>query len=274
MSAGKKHKKSGASLAATADRHKLYELSVQSPEDEVEMMQFFFGELRNRKPGLMREDFCGTAALACEWAKSAPERTAVGLDNDAEVLDWGRENNLTRLVPADRSKVKLLEADVMDGHDTRADIVCAFNFSYWCFKTRELLTAYFRQARAGLAADGVFLMDCFGGSEAFTVMKEKTKLNGFTYVWDQASYDPISGDFTTHIHFHFPDGSKMKRAFTYEWRLWTLPELRELLLEAGFSRVQVFWEGTDDDGEGSGEYEATEVGDPDPAWIAYVAALP
>ena len=58
-----------------------------------------------------------------------------------------------------------------------------------------------------------------------------------------------------HIHFSFPDGSKIKKAFTYDWRLWTLPEIRELLLEAGFQRATVYWEGTNEETEeGDGEF--------------------
>ncbi len=273
-SKSKSRGKGKSSLASQADRHRLYELSVQSPPDEVEMIEGFFRELRSREPELMREDFCGTAALACEWANSDPIRRAVGLDISAEVLDWGREHNLSKLDKDARSRVSLVQGDVMAGHPAPADMICAFNFSYWIFKTRPALTAYFARVREGLVSDGVFLMDVFGGSESMSVMKEKTKQKRFTYVWDQASYDPISADFLTHIHFHFPDGSRMKKAFTYDWRLWTLAEIGELLREAGFSHVQVFWEQTGEDGEGNGEYEAVDVGDPDPAWIAYVAAMP
>ena len=33
-----------------------------------------------------------------------------------------------------------------------------------------------------------------------------------------------------------------------------LRKLKELLLEAGFSKVTVYWEGEDEDGEGNGEF--------------------
>jgi hypothetical protein len=76
-----------------------------------------------------------------------------------------------------------------------------------------------------------------------------------------------------HIHFKFPDGSRLKRAFSYEWRLWTLPELRDLLDEVGFSRTTVYWEGTDEEtGEGNGIYEPAESGAADAGWICYLAA--
>ena len=72
---------------------------------------------------------------------------------------------------------------------------------------------------------------------------------------------------------HFPDGSRLKRAFSYEWRLWTLPELREILEEAGFDPVTVYWQGTDEEtGEGDGVFEPAEEGEPDPSWIVYIVA--
>jgi hypothetical protein len=75
------------------------------------------------------------------------------------------------------------------------------------------------------------------------------------------------------IHFVFPDGSKMKDAFRYEWRLWSIPEIRELLVEAGFSKTVVYWEGTDEDSdEGDGDFQPTEIGDADAGWIAYISA--
>ena len=121
--------------------------------------------------------------------------------------------------------------------------------------------------------DGVFFLDAFGGYEAFREMEESTEFENFTYVWDQHHYNPINGDITCLIHFTFPDGSKIKRAFSYHWRLWTLPELQELLIETGFQRVLVYWEGTDEKtGEGNGEYLSTKVGEADAGWICYLSA--
>jgi cyclopropane fatty-acyl-phospholipid synthase-like methyltransferase len=114
------------------------------------------------------------------------------------------------------------------------DAVLAMNFSYYLFTTRELLKAYFERARAALKDDGVLFLDAFGGYEAHRELEERTEYDDFTYVWDQASFDPIHHHMTCLIHFEFPDGSEMKRAFEYYWRLWTLPEIRELLVEAGF----------------------------------------
>jgi hypothetical protein len=75
-----------------------------------------------------------------------------------------------------------------------------------------------------------------------------------------------------HIHFEFPNGSKMKQAFTYDWRLWTLPEICEVLLEAGFSSADVYWENGDDDGEGTGVFRHRARVPQEAAWVAYIIA--
>jgi len=64
----------------------------------------------------------------------------------------------------------------------------------------------------------------------------------------------------------------MKKAFTYEWRLWTAPEIREVLAEAGFTKSALYWEGSDEDGEGNGEFAPENKGEADLAWIAYIVA--
>jgi SAM-dependent methyltransferase len=267
-------KKRKPTMASLADRHELYEKSVQSPEDEIDLIRQFYANHRSRKPRVLREDFCGTAALACEWVKANPRHQAVGVDFDAEVLAWGQEHNVGALKPGQRKRVELLQADVLEAKTVPADVLIAFNFSYWTFQTREQMLRYFRKSRKALSDDGLMLLDFYGGSEAFTECKERTKHQHFTYVWEQANLDPLTGSVDCFIHFHFPDGSKMAPAFTYSWRLWTLPELRDVMLDAGFSKVTVYWEQSDDDGEGTGEYEAAERGEADPAWIVYVVAEP
>jgi hypothetical protein len=64
----------------------------------------------------------------------------------------------------------------------------------------------------------------------------------------------------------------MERAFSYDWRLWTLAEIRELLEEAGFSRVTFYWQGFDEDGEGDGDFQPVDEGDADAGWICYITA--
>ena len=265
-------KKPAGTLAERADIHDLYEKSVQAVDLEAEFLERTFRDLRGREPLTLREDFCGTASLACEWVKQHARRRSIGVDNDSGVLDWGRRHRLAKLSDDARGRVKLINGDVRTVKAGPVDIVGAFNFSYFCFKQRDELRSYFERVRASLNPDGLFFLDAFGGPEASDIQKEKTKLDGFTYVWEQAEFEPVTGRILCHIHFKFPDGSKIKRAFTYDWRLWTLPELQELLIEAGFSRVRVYWEGEGGKGGGNGEFKEHPTGVADLAWIAYLIA--
>jgi hypothetical protein len=261
-------------MADSADRHALYEKSVQNVAEEYEFVSKTFRQLRGRRPRRMREDFCGTASMCCEWARRHEKNKAVGVDIDPEVLAWGRKHNLSRLKPAVRRRVSLLREDVSKVKtDDRFDVVLAMNFSYQLFTTRKQLGAYFRKVRKALVKDGILFIDAFGGYDAYREIKEKRKYKGFKYIWEHASYNPIDGNMRCHIHYAFPDGSKLKKAFTYDWRMWTLPELRELLDEAGYSKVTVYWEETDEEtGEGSGVYSPATIGDADPGWVCFLLA--
>ena len=67
-------KKLASTMAAKADIHDLYEKSVQAVDLEVEFLRDTYRALRGRDPSSLREDFCGTASLTCEWARSGPRR--------------------------------------------------------------------------------------------------------------------------------------------------------------------------------------------------------
>ena len=261
------------SLAQKTDRHELYQESVQCVEAEIDMVDENFKKLRGRRATSLREDFCGTANTSCEWVRRRPTNIAVGIDLNNEVLNWGRAHNVGNLKDSAQNRITLLSDDVLAVETLPMDMIVAMNFSYQIFKTRVELKTYFQRVHEALITDGVFFLDAFGGYEAFREMEESTEFDNFTYVWDQHHYNPVNGNITCLIHFTFPDGSKLKRAFSYHWRLWTLPELQELLAEAGFQRVLVYWEGTDKKtGEGSGEYLPTKVGDADAGWICYLSA--
>lgn len=260
-------------MAAQADRHVLYQEAVQDPESEIDFVEETWAQLRDRPAELLREDFCGTANTACEWVRRQPFHHAIGVDLDGAVLDWGWANNVARLNAGQQSRIELLQEDVTDTAPEPADIVLAMNFSYYLFPTRRQMIAYFRNVREGLVEDGIFFLDAYGGYDAPREIEEERECEGFTYIWEQASFNPIDGMMDCHIHFAFPDGSRMDRAFTYRWRLWTLPELREMLAEAGFSDIEVYWEGTDEEAnEGNGIFEPAEVGDADPGWVCYIVA--
>lgn len=260
------------STASRADRHALYERAVQDVVTEIDFVDATFLKLRGRRARVLREDFCGTAGAACEWVRRRTDNHAIGVDLDEEVLAWGETHNRAPLGKA-AARVQLLCSDVRKVRCDTADVVVAMNFSYWIFTERRVMRNYLRRVHRSLADDGLLLLDAYGGHDAFKVMRERTDHDDFTYIWDQADYDPITGHMHCHIHFSFPDRSRLKKAFSYSWRLWTLPEIQELLAEAGFARSTVYWQGTDEEtGDGNGEFEPATRGDPDPAWIAYIIA--
>ena len=274
-SAPSTRRRNGTRLAALADKYELYLRSVQSPENEVSFFTRAFHTNYGRTPLVLREDFCGTAAVCCEWVKSRNDRSAIGIDLDPEPLAWGMENNVSKLDDDERRRVKLLEEDARNVRRKKADVVTAQNFSFYLFKTRNELRAYFEAAYRNLAREGVFVLDVLGGSEVMEEDREEVRGHrSFKYVWEQARFDPITHNCLFHIHFRFPDGSGIERAFTYDWRLWTIPEVRELLDEAGFRRADVYWESRDRrTGRGNDVYRRRERAESDPAWVAYVVGV-
>ena len=265
-------------LADKADKYICYQKSVQSPEHEVDFFEQAFKEEFGRTPKTLREDFCGTYAICCDWVKRGRERTSLGIDLDPEPIDWGTEHNFSPLTPHQKERVKILQQDVRQKNRPRVDVLAAQNFSFWYFKTRAELLEYFKVARANMADQSVMIMDMMGGGGCYeegrvdkrTIKKGK---KGFRYFWTQESFNPVTADCVFHISFKFADGSKMKKAFTYEWRFWTIPEVRELLEEAGFSHSYVYFDREGEDGEDTGEWFRTEEYPSHESWIAYVVAV-
>ncbi|MBX3193255.1 MAG: hypothetical protein KF819_40095 [Labilithrix sp.] len=225
-----------------------------------------------RRPLHLREDFCGTALLCSRWAKSHSERTAIGLDTSRPTLEWGRAHNLSTIGAA-AERVTLLEQDVLVPTRRKVEVIGAYNYSYQVFHERELLRRYFRAAHRSLTDDGLFVLDAIGGFEATQARVERRRMGGWTYIWEQEHYDAVNGDFRCHISFEFRDGSALRRSFTYDWRHYSLPELRDILLDAGFVGVDAYWEGTDASGlEGSGKFHRVSRAENDPVWNAYLVA--
>jgi len=261
-------------MAKSADKYALYQESVQDPPEDARLLSRVFKQQFGRSAELMREDFCGGAALSCAWVEAGEGRRAVGVDIDPEPLAWGREHNLAGLPENLAARVDLVQGDVLDDDSIElADILCAFNFSYFCFHERAVLRRYFEKSLTRIRPEGLFFLDLYGGAEAQRTMTETRDHEGFDYVWDQDVFDPINHRATNYIHFEFPDGSRLRKAFQYEWRLWTIPELRDLLQEVGFGEVTVLWEGTDrSTNEGNGIYRPASRAPDDPAWVSYIVA--
>jgi cyclopropane fatty-acyl-phospholipid synthase-like methyltransferase len=265
------------------DLHHLYEASVQGVGTDLNFAARIFTKKSGRKPNDLREDFCGTAALACEWVQRSPQHRAWGVDIDRPTLDWGIAHNIAQLSP-DSGQLQLLCEDVLKAKTPPVDMVMALNFSYCVFKTREILRTYFKQVHRALRKDGLFIMDIYGGTEAVDTKLEPRKVAGFTaadgtkvpsftYVWDQAEYNVIDHHVVNHIHFKIPKIGELKKAFTYDWRLWTLPELQELLTEAGFKSAEVYLHDWTKDGESDEIYRRRKKYANALGWVAYVIGI-
>jgi len=238
------------------DRHLLYTPAVQHVEHDLDLIERIYRRLRGRSPRRLREDFCGTAALACAWAARGPRRRAWGVDVHGATLVWARRRRLPPLgEPAGR--VTLVHDDVRRVRRPAVDVIAALNYSYWTFRRREELRDYFRTARRSLASGGLLFLDAFGGTESMQVLVEARRVPAsrgpggervppFLYVWEHAAFDAVGHRLRCHIHFRLRDGREMRRAFSYDWRLWTLPEIRELLAEAGFRDARVYLQDWDD----------------------------
>lgn len=258
------------------DKYFYYSESVQSPPEDAKFLDGIYREARKGKVArVFREDFCGTFANCCEWVKLGPGREAHGVDLDPEPLEYGKAQYLSRLSPAEQKRVRIHKRDVLKPGMPQADLVCAMNFSYFIFKARQDLRRYFKNCLSSLAANGVLVLDCFGGSKCSEPNEEVTEHGdpAFDYYWDQDTFDPLTNEAMFYIHFKRRGEKKRTKVFTYDWRMWSPAELRDLLYEVGFSRVDFLWEGSTPDGEGDGEFRRVEHGEDCEAWICYILGL-
>lgn len=272
MGKGKAKTRKSTRTARTADKHELYQEAVQCVEADIDFVERVFKKARKRPPVSLKEDFCGTAAAAAEFVRRRKGNIAIGVDLDKDVLAWGDLHNRAPL--GERARDLTLHAgNVLDVRRPHVDVVLAMNFSYFLFRTRRELHAYFSSMHASLNPDGMAVLDLYGGWEAQQPCREERKKDGFTYIWEQHAFNPIDSEAVNHIHFEFPDGSKMTRAFSYRWRLWTMREVTELLAEVGFRNVSVYWEGWDEEAEeGDGIFRKRRTAENCEGWIAYVTA--
>ncbi len=265
-------KKASKYTAATADRFELYEGSVYDPDADHDFLVKTFKSYRKRRPLKLREDFAGTSKLSALWVANHGLTKAWAVDLDPDPLHWGFEHHIEPLGD-DSKRIVQLEENVLDVKTPKVEIITAFNFSYWIFEERALMLKYFKKVHADLEKDGRFVGDLMGGPGVQQPCEEDREEDGdFTYVWEQEAMDAITNHIDCHIHFEFEDGTKMKKAFTYNWRVWSLAELRDIMIDAGFKSVDAFWEGADKHGDGDGVFKKASSAENEDTWIAYLVA--
>ncbi|KAI8806772.1 hypothetical protein BJ742DRAFT_815243 [Cladochytrium replicatum] len=247
---------------------------------------------------LLREDFCGTAIVCREWSKLSPENIAYGVDLDAAVLDYadkvtrgtkgGTESERVKLywgdvlvdqhkpvAPSDQN-VRIVEDDDTPTADKRGslgalpkvDIIAGLNYGVCYFGDRTTLVKYLRASRSRLRDGGVLVVDVFGGGNVTSGKGRivERRFEDFTYYFEQRGYDVYTNCCEIHLHFRFPkDGSWLRSVFRYTFRAYTIPEIREAMIEAGFSETMVWWapsgSSVDEDDDEEDEYDVDEEGD-------------
>jgi SAM-dependent methyltransferase len=267
------------------DIHWLYEASVQNVDTDLDIGKRIYTKHWKRKPRTVREDFCGTAKLAARWVQRNRKHEAWGIDFHQPTLDWGVKYNISELSEEEKSRVHLICGDVLKTEMPRVDMAFALNFSFCVFKQRDTLRKYFKRVYESLNKEGLFVMDIYGGTESVTAKNDDVreipgfttpdglKISDFEYLWEQAEYNPITHETLCHIHFKVPGYGMINKAFTYDWRLWTLPEIQEILIEAGFSKAEVYLHDFDDEGESDETFRLRKTYENTQGWVAYVVGI-
>ncbi|XP_057955354.1 uncharacterized protein LOC131149184 [Malania oleifera] len=165
------------------------------------------------------------------------------------------------------------------------DIVCAFNYSSCCLHRRGDLILYFKHVLNALSKKGgIFVMDLYGGTSSECKLKLQRRFPHFTYIWEQAEFDIIQRRTRISLHYHLQKQQKrLRHAFSYSWRLWSLPEIKDCLEEVGFQSVH-FWiqqmpdtkENRSAEGFGIGrevKYEEVTSFQQQDAWNAYIVGV-
>lgn len=264
----------------------MYRWAVQDPKPQVQFLSLIHHAATGRWPKRLREDFAGNAADAVEWIAQGGE-LAVGVDLDRPTLRWGARR-AERILGPRAGRLKLLRADVRaiaPPDVPRVDVVSAPNFSACVFHARADMLGYFRGARRGLRPGGVFVMCLFGGPSLMRTGRWPRRVRRealydvepfpgpFEYEWEQRSFDAATGVIDCRLHFRAPNGKRKgpwrRNAFRYVCRLWSVPEIKDLLVEAGFRRTEV-WQHRRRGRHGAFAKVERLTGD---RWVAYVVGV-
>jgi len=254
--------------------NEMYEESVQNPEFEMRFFRKVYKKIFGEFPYMIREDFCGTALNSFYWVGLEPYNKALAVDIQRDSFDWGvAKYEKENVSSGSLNRVAFLQKSVLEDDTYKSQIRIALNFSYFIFKDRKTLKKYFQIAYNSLPKHGLFIMDHFGGSECYEADTEKRHEDGFLYFWEQGDLNPVNNNCKFAIHFK-PDGQrKIKNAFEYDWRLWSIPELTDILYEVGFNEVKIFFETDKTDKKGYSKYKETSEWEPMGCHLSYIVGV-
>ncbi len=252
------------------DKYFCYKKSVQSPKEDIRFFKKIYKGFFKKSARIFREDFCGTFYVGYHWVKDHPQNKAIVIDKDKQPIEYGKKHHFTKLTASEKARIHIFNKDVLNKNLPKAEIISVSNFSYFIFKQRTMMLKYFKIIKKSLFKKGLFIIDVVGGPDCQGVSEEIVEHEDFNYYWDQDSFDPINNRARFYIHFKRKGEKKHKKAFFYDWRLWSIPELKDTLKEAGFSDIYVYWEQSDKKGEGTGNFKKSLKGDICDVWIAYL----
>lgn len=252
-------------------------MAVQSPRLEA----MFLHAVHGGSPLVLGEDFCGGAGLARAWVRYLEGGRAVCVDADPEPLAHA-QLRAREEVGSDVDLSFSWETIDVRACTTPVDVIAAFNFAACELHEREDLLAWIRAAHARLQpSQGILALDVYGGPGSLVTGEGRMEIEDpedpaagvFTYCWLQQSINPLTARVRNRIDFILPDGSHLEGAFAYNWRLWTVAELRDVMMEAGFTSTEVYTNyGDAMDGDGNllvREADPEELADEED-WVAYV----
>ncbi len=220
------------------NRFDLFELAAQDPPREARFLEAVHGGSCRR----LADDFSGPGGIARAWVALSPDHEAVCVDVDGLPLEHARER-AERDLPDARGRLAYHWGSALEAPG-RVDIIAALNFAVCELHARDELMTYLRHALARLGANGVLVVDTYGGADMWTPGVQEVPLETpggvVVYEWEQIEADPLTSRVRNAMHFRLPDGRRLESAFAYDWRLWGVAELRDAMREAGFRLTEVY----------------------------------
>ena len=244
----------------TPSKHELYQKSVQNVKKESEFFRKVYRMIFNKVPTSFREDFCGTGLLSCEWVKSNVLNSAVGIDIDQETLDWGIQNNINNLTSGS-DRIKLLNHNVLDEFDAtqKFHIINSLNYSHFLLPQRKQIIKYFSNVVKNLDSKGVFIIDFYGGSHIYTDHKYQHSDTSDFYEFSGKQMNIINNTSACCLNYKIKK-NKYKPLFSFNFRIYSIIELREAMEEVGLNSFKLFIKEMNDDEEDDyAEYKEVDI---------------
>jgi hypothetical protein len=221
-------------MADLADRHRLYQLSVQNPRTEVDFVDRTYRHCAGGAP--VR---CGriSAERRPSVASGSAGASAIGPGASTWTRCIWNGDGATMSAPwtrTERGECRAARGRCPWRSRRRTRHRAGDELQLLAAPRPQVIFALLRARPRRLAPDGIFFLDAFGGYDTFRLLTEERRIQdpdgGALHLCGSrrsTSRSPV--DLSVISISGSDDGSEWNRAFSYDWRLWTLPEIRELL---------------------------------------------